>query len=500
MSLLDAVIWAESRGNPSAISPKGAVGLTQIMPATARDPGFGLPNIFDLGRDMGRTVPDTSEETLRKLLLDADVNKAFGANYLGAMSKRYGGDQAKTLAAYNAGPGAVDEHGGVPPYAETMKYVSSIANRLSNQRAEKPVGLSINAVVPQREEQPQTNRAARQPFEYEPEGTWKPALGRAAEIMTALSQGRPARTGQYDAQIQQTETKNKTVSYLVKNGREDLARAIATGAMTPQEAMGVLHQPAQQVKGQSAAGQIMADLQKGLITREQADAAMKKALSNKGGASLRVSPDGTVEWLENGAIQAPTGDPQTLARRLSGEDAKTIAKIRDNADSTSLMGLLNAASAILDNGYETGALAGVTGEVDRWAAAFGVTDGAEAEQYEQLTAVSKQVAMEGLRLLGGNDTERELLTSMQTTVRPQNRPETNRKILQRQMAAAQIVSERADFYADWAVSNNGLSGKSEGQGVEAAWRAYQRKRWDEMTKDEDQTDLDVEDLLEKYGG
>lgn len=103
---LDPVIFGrlvmqESSGNPNARSPAGAVGLTQLMPATAR--GLGVRNPLD---------PRQSLEG--------------GATYLQQQLKTFGGDYRKSLAAYNAGPGAVSKYHGVPPYAETQNYVSRI--------------------------------------------------------------------------------------------------------------------------------------------------------------------------------------------------------------------------------------------------------------------------------------------------------------------------------------------------------------------------------------
>lgn len=96
----------ESGLNPDAVSPKGAVGIAQIMPQTARDPGFGIAPIDD---------PRDPEEALR-----------FGAEYMRAMLDRYDGDYGLALAAYNAGPGAVDKAGGIPPFEETQNYVRTI--------------------------------------------------------------------------------------------------------------------------------------------------------------------------------------------------------------------------------------------------------------------------------------------------------------------------------------------------------------------------------------
>lgn len=105
--LIEAVAWRESGFNSAAVSPKGAVGPMQLMPGTARD----------LGVDR----------------FDPRQNLSGGAAYLGALVKRYDGDMMRALAAYNAGPGAVDRYGGVPPFKETRDYVSAILDRLSRR-------------------------------------------------------------------------------------------------------------------------------------------------------------------------------------------------------------------------------------------------------------------------------------------------------------------------------------------------------------------------------
>lgn len=102
--LLEAVAWRESRFRHSAISNKGATGVMQLMPGTARDLGVDR---FDLRQ-----------------------NIRGGAAYLSSMLRRFGGNVALSLAAYNAGPGAVDRYRGVPPFAETRAYVAAIMNRV----------------------------------------------------------------------------------------------------------------------------------------------------------------------------------------------------------------------------------------------------------------------------------------------------------------------------------------------------------------------------------
>ncbi len=99
--LLTGLIRAESNFNPSATSPAGAQGLAQLMPGTAA--GLGVTNPLD---------PAQSIEG--------------GARYLRQQLDRFGGDATKALAAYNAGPGAVERFGGVPPYPETQNYVRRV--------------------------------------------------------------------------------------------------------------------------------------------------------------------------------------------------------------------------------------------------------------------------------------------------------------------------------------------------------------------------------------
>jgi len=103
--LIEAVAWRESRFRADARSSKGAVGVMQLMPGTARD----------LGVDP----------------FDVTQNIRGGALYLRRMLSEFGGDVRLALAAYNAGPAAVRKHGGVPPYAETQAYVTSILSRMA---------------------------------------------------------------------------------------------------------------------------------------------------------------------------------------------------------------------------------------------------------------------------------------------------------------------------------------------------------------------------------
>jgi soluble lytic murein transglycosylase-like protein len=104
-ALISAVAWQESRMRQEAVSPKGARGVMQLMPATAS----GLKVNAD----------------------DLAANVDGGTAYLAEMLDRFDGDIIKTLAAYNAGPAAVERYHGVPPYPETQAYVSAVMNRLA---------------------------------------------------------------------------------------------------------------------------------------------------------------------------------------------------------------------------------------------------------------------------------------------------------------------------------------------------------------------------------
>jgi soluble lytic murein transglycosylase-like protein len=118
-AIVRAIIHAESAFNPNALSRVGAQGLMQLMPATARR--FGVANAFDAGQ-----------------------NIRGGVQYLAWLLRRFNGNLTLAAAGYNAGEGAVDKYGGVPPYSETQRYVQRVGVLAERYRgASNPVASPL---------------------------------------------------------------------------------------------------------------------------------------------------------------------------------------------------------------------------------------------------------------------------------------------------------------------------------------------------------------------
>jgi hypothetical protein len=112
-AVLHGLIQQESGFDPSATSSAGASGLTQLMPGTAASLGVANP-------------------------LNPAESIEGGARYLGQLTDEFGGNTEDALAAYNAGPGAVQQYGGIPPYAETQSYVSKVLGDAEAYRQSQP--------------------------------------------------------------------------------------------------------------------------------------------------------------------------------------------------------------------------------------------------------------------------------------------------------------------------------------------------------------------------
>jgi hypothetical protein len=119
-SLVDSVIRVESNYNPNAVSPKGAMGLMQLIPSTARR--FGVNDTFH-----------------------PQQNIEGGVRYLKYLMQLYNGDERLALAAYNAGEGAVAKYKGIPPYPETQNYVYQVGKKLGQSREAEKKAKTLKA-------------------------------------------------------------------------------------------------------------------------------------------------------------------------------------------------------------------------------------------------------------------------------------------------------------------------------------------------------------------
>jgi hypothetical protein len=235
------MIGQESAWNAGALSPKGASGLAQLMPGTARDLGVD-PN-------------------------DPIQNMTGGARYLRQQLDTFGRPDL-ALAAYNAGPGAVKKHGGIPPYRETQDYVRKILGDNEGQAvaddAMTALGLKPQGVLtpknteskPMIAEQPQARglldalgiqkmqegAAGETGQRFYERDTFKDTAASLAQGFAAMGSMPALQKMTADISSQRTEQKarNKTVAYLRANGQGDLAAMVEAGDVSGGEVMSAL--------------------------------------------------------------------------------------------------------------------------------------------------------------------------------------------------------------------------------------------------------------------
>lgn len=212
-NLLRAQAWAESRNNPSAVSPAGAQGLMQIMPGT--------------GKELGLTDP-----------YDPWQSAYAGAKYLGQQLRRFDGDTDKALAAYNAGPGRVLQYGGVPPFKETQDYIKRINSRrqlLNTIDGTLQVGSPSPAFIDNGEEPPRQfpqgeipqPEASQQVPEYTP--GWRSKIDQYGQA-TADKIGEALGAFDFRAQTERrNEFARKVADYY--GGADDMGPADVPGAV-----------------------------------------------------------------------------------------------------------------------------------------------------------------------------------------------------------------------------------------------------------------------------
>jgi hypothetical protein len=200
-------IQQESGFNPEARSPAGALGLAQLMPGTALDMGV--------------------------MRIDPMQNLEGGAKYMRMLLDRYNGDYPKALAAYNAGMGNVDKYGGIPPFKETQNYVSTIFGSapMGTQPGNTQQG---GPAVDQYAQQPQQKGILS--YLTDPEKRAKLGLVLSSLASTPNAGVQQMLTNKI-AGFEDARTQNKTVQFLQTKGRPDLAQAVASGMLSPKDAV-----------------------------------------------------------------------------------------------------------------------------------------------------------------------------------------------------------------------------------------------------------------------
>lgn len=177
--LVKSVITIESCYRQKALSPKGAQGLMQLIPATAER--FGVSNVYD-----------------------TDQNLRGGTKYLSWLSKRFSGDLQKVLAGYNAGEGRVDQYNGIPPFRETRNYVHDVLVVYNKFKARK------QQVVQTKASKEAAQKQAKLALEYKKQRLARQRQVQLAEqkrlaAMTPAQRKRAARQAQLAQKIRQRQ-------------------------------------------------------------------------------------------------------------------------------------------------------------------------------------------------------------------------------------------------------------------------------------------------------
>ncbi len=215
-ALYRSVIQQESGGNPNAQSPVGALGLMQVMPDTAMDPGYGLPDIFETAEELGFDPGARDRDTAQRLLKDPRINEVFGKRYLNRLIRENNGDVRRALAAYNWGQGNVQNWDGDPSRLpdETQGYLRNIGAMYERETGEGLPGVAPAA--PGVSPRPQVRPEEGEPTAMTPQGLMQQLGGtreaRRQAVTEAAQSGRLMPAAQYAAQRDTSPMSGRTMA------------------------------------------------------------------------------------------------------------------------------------------------------------------------------------------------------------------------------------------------------------------------------------------------
>lgn len=215
-------------------------------------------------------------------------------------------------------------------------------------------------------------------------------------------------------------------------------------------------------------------------------------INQPSGTSVEIGPDGTMIFNQGAGVgragSLPT-DQSRLGRDISKGDASLLNEAQEQAAAADNLNVnIQAARRALlvgedGDGARTGAGEGIAATLSRWSSVVGIGDGTRAAEFDELDRISKAIGIDTLRAMGGNDTERELLTAIQTTISPTKLPQSNMRIIANQMAASDVIANKPAVMEAWLKQYGSLSSSNDnGQTFADYWRRYQRDEYTQRAK------------------